>query len=121
MTEGGETTVLCIICGFQRGNQISNPMFWRVFPPLITTLKRSVFSEGDLGTLCIKASLTYFLFKSQLQLTNENNLELNKRKNSFLEKKSLKINTKFRISSEHTSTLSNSYHWPLSLQPLNPP
>lgn len=84
MTEGGETTVLCTICGFQKGNQIYNPMFWRIFPPLITTFKRSVFSEGNLGTLCIKASLTYFLFKSQPQLTNENNLELNKRKSSFI-------------------------------------
>lgn len=90
---GGETTVLCMICGFQRGNQISTPVLESI-PLLITTFKRSVFSEGDLGTLCIKASLTYFLFKSQPQLTNENNVELNKRKNSFLEQKSLKINTK---------------------------
>lgn len=80
---GGETTVLCTICGFQRKNQISNPVL-KSITPLITTFKRSVFSDGDLGTLCIKASLTYFLFKSQL--TNENNTKLNKRKNSFLEK-----------------------------------
>lgn len=70
------------------------PYVLESIPLLITTFKRSVFSEGDLGTLCIKASLTYFLLKSQLQLTNENNLELNKRKNSFLEKESLKINSK---------------------------
>lgn len=50
---GGETTVLCTICGFQRGNQISNPVLESI-PPLITTFKRSVFSEGDLGTLCIR-------------------------------------------------------------------
>lgn len=86
---GGETTVLCTICGFQRGNQISNPVLESI-PPLITTFKRSVFSEGDLGTLCIKASLTYFLFKSQPQLTNENNVELTREKKIIFRKRIIK-------------------------------
>lgn len=81
----GERQLSCALFVAFRGATRSPTLnFGEYSPPLITTFKRSVFSEGDLGTLCIKASLTYFLFKSQPQLTNENNLELNKRKSSFI-------------------------------------